>query len=83
MQILRLPAIAAQCLRVSIACSRTAIVSQLTPASGSRRRRLGRWGRRGCVVEQQAVRLVGQWVAVTHRPLKVAQVDSDYFEELS
>jgi hypothetical protein len=35
------------------------------------------------VVEQQALRLVGQEVGVTHRPLKVAQVDGDYFEELS
>ena len=50
MQILRLPVIAVQCVRVPFAGSRTAIVSQLTLASGSRRRRLGRgaqWVRPG------------------------------------
>jgi hypothetical protein len=34
------------------------------------------------VVEQQALRLVGQGVGVAHRPLKVAQVDGDYFDEV-
>jgi hypothetical protein len=68
MPVLRLPVIAAQCVRVSIAGSRTTIVSQLTLASGSRRRRLGHgdatdaraygWGAAVKVVVTEAV-LVG------------------------
>jgi restriction endonuclease Mrr len=32
---------------------------------------------------QLARLMIDHGVGVTHRPLKVAQVDSDYFEELS
>jgi hypothetical protein len=32
---------------------------------------------------QRALLMIEHGVGVTHRPLKVAQVDGDYFEELS